>query len=179
MENRGGETVSIVVCDDDVVDAYHWSQKFLANHGFNQYELSSFARMGKESRHNTTYWERRPYRGFGLGACSFDGISRLQNEKNLIKYLESVEQDKYEPVFTETITKNQIYVEKIMLGLRRIKGVCWEEISGDLNDEQKEKIKLTIDILQQKKLIIENNGRLQLTPTGLVVENEIITRLSL
>lgn len=166
-------------CDDDVVNAYHWSREFLANHGFNQYEVSSFARMGKESRHNTTYWERKPYRGFGLGACSFDGISRLQNEKNLIKYLESIEQNKYEPVFTETITKNQIYIEKIMLGLRRIKGVCWEEISIDLDNKQKEKIKLTIDILQQKKLITENNGRLQLTPAGLVVENEIITRLSL
>jgi len=166
-------------CDDDVVNAYHWSREFLANHGFNQYEVSSFARMGKESRHNTTYWERKPYRGFGLGACSFDGISRLQNEKNLIKYLESIEQNRYEPVFTETITKDQIYIEKIMLGLRRIKGVCWEEISVDLSDKQKEKIKLTIDILQQKKLITENNGRLQLTPAGLVVENEIITRLSL
>lgn len=166
-------------CDDEIVKAYHWSRDFLAQHGFNQYEVSSFARMGKESRHNTTYWERKPYRGFGLGACSFDGTSRLQNEKNLIKYLESIEQNNYKPVFIETITQDQIYVEKIMLGLRRIKGVCWEEISSDLNNKQKEKIKSTIDILQQKNLIIENNGRLQLTPAGLVVENEIITRLSL
>lgn len=166
-------------CDEDVVSAYHWSREFLANHGFKQYEVSSFARMGKESRHNTTYWERKPYRGFGLGACSFDGISRLQNEKNLIKYLESIEQNNYQPIFKETITKDQIYVEKIMLGLRRTKGVCWEEISSDLSNEQKEKIKLTIDSLQHKKLITENDGRLQLTPAGLVVENEIITRLSL
>lgn len=166
-------------CDDEVVNAYHWSREFLANYGFNQYEISSFARMGKESRHNTTYWERKPYRGFGLGACSFDGKTRLQNEKNLIKYLESIEQNTYKPLFAETITNDQIYTEKIMLGLRRMKGVCWEEISMNLNNEQKEKIKLTIDLLQQKKLITENNGRLQLTPAGLVVENEIITRLSL
>jgi oxygen-independent coproporphyrinogen-3 oxidase len=166
-------------CDDDVVDTYHWSREFLQSHGFMQYEVSSFARAGKESRHNTTYWERKPYRGFGLGACSFDGTSRLQNEKNLMKYLESIEQNRYEPSFTETITKDQIYAEKIMLGLRRIKGVCWEEISSDLSTEQKEKIATVIATLQQKKLIVENNGRLQLTPAGLVVENEIITRLSL
>lgn len=166
-------------CDEDVVNGYHWSREFLALHGFVQYEVSSFARMGKESRHNTTYWERKPYRGFGLGACSFDGVSRLQNEKNLMKYLESIEQDKYQPLFAETITQDQVFVEKIMLGLRRIKGVCWEEISNNLNNEQKEKLKTTIDILQEKKLITKNNGRLQLTPAGLVVENEIITRLSL
>ena len=166
-------------CDDEVVDTYHWSREFLANNGFIQYEVSSFARMGKESRHNTTYWERKPYRGFGLGACSFDGNTRLQNEKNLIKYLQSIEHDTYQPVFSETISKDQIYAEKIMLGLRRIKGVCWEDISMDLSDEQKEKLKATIAALQEKKLITEQNGRLQLTPAGLVVENEIITRLSL
>ena len=80
-------------CDEEVVNAYHWSREFLAKHGFNHYEVSSFARMKKESRHNTTYWERKPYRGFGLGACSFDGTSRLQNEKNLIKFNRSMHHD--------------------------------------------------------------------------------------
>jgi len=165
-------------CDDEVVDTYHWSRAFLADHGFMQYEVSSFARNAKESRHNTTYWERKPYRGFGLGACSFDGNARMQNEKNLMKYLESIENDTYQPTFTEIITKDQIYAEKIMLGLRRIKGICWKDISEDLHDEQKEKLKITINALQQENLITEKDGRLQLTPAGLVVENEIITRLS-
>src|SRR5204863_2631309 len=92
----------VLPCDDDVVDLYYWSREFLSNYGFNQYEISSFARDGRESRHNSMYWERKPYRGFGLGACSFDGISRLQNEKNLMKYLESVELNTYKPVFAET-----------------------------------------------------------------------------
>jgi len=166
-------------CDDIVVDAYYWSRKFLAKHGFNHYEISSFARNGNESRHNTTYWERKPYRGFGLGACSFDGISRLQNEKNLIKYLESIEHNAYKPIFAEKITQDQIYAEKIMLGLRRIKGVCWKEISINLTEEQKNELTIKIDMLKQKKLITEINGFLQLTPAGLIVENEIITRLTL
>jgi len=166
-------------CDEEVVELYHWSREFLAENGFAHYEVSSFARSSKESRHNTTYWERKPYRGFGLGACSFDGVSRLQNEKNLMKYLESIENDTYQPIFTEIISQNQIYAEKIMLGLRRIKGVCWEEISTDLSGDQKDKLKATINALEEKKLVSQNNGRLQLTPAGLVVENEIITRLSL
>lgn len=166
-------------CDDEVVNTYHWSRDFLANHGFTQYEVSSFARNGKMSRHNTTYWERKPYRGFGLGACSFDGHTRLQNEKNLTKYLESIENDTYQPIFSETITQDQVYAEKIMLGLRRMEGVCWKDISQHLSDEQKEKLIETITAFQEKKLITEKNGILQLTPAGLVVENEIITRLSL
>lgn len=166
-------------CDDEVVGLYYWSRDFLAKYGFNQYEISSFAREGRESRHNSMYWERKPYRGFGLGACSFDGIARLQNEKNLIKYLESVEQNTYKPAFVETITTQQVYAEKIMLGLRRMQGVVWSEISGDLTDEQRNQLMSKINELKEKNLIRECDGRLQLTPAGLVVENEIITRLSL
>jgi putative oxygen-independent coproporphyrinogen III oxidase len=169
----------ILPCDDDVVDLYYWSREFLAQHGFNQYEISSFSRDGRDSRHNTMYWERKPYRGFGLGACSFDGTSRLQNEKNLIKYLESVEQAVYKPVFGEKITKEQVYAEKIMLGLRRMKGVCWEDVKMELTDEQVQELIVKLDMLKKNKLIVEKDGRLQLTPAGLIVENEIITRLSL
>jgi oxygen-independent coproporphyrinogen-3 oxidase len=166
-------------CDDDVVDLYYWSRDFLAQHGFEQYEVSSFARNGRESRHNSMYWERKPYRGFGLGACSFDGSNRLQNEKNLMKYLESVEQGIYKPVFFETITKEQVYAEKVMLGLRRMKGIMWSEVSNDLTDNQKNGITEKLNLLKEKKLITDKNGCLQLTPAGLIVENEIITRLSL
>ena len=66
-----------------------------------------------------------------------------------------------------------------MLGLRRMKGVCREEISINLTDQQKYDLSVKIDMLKEKKLITEINGLLQLTPAGLIVENEIITKLSL
>ncbi len=169
----------VLPCDDEVVDLYYWSRDFLMKYGFKQYEVSSFAREGYESRHNSMYWERKPYKGFGLGACSFDGVRRLQNEKNLMKYLESIEKDEHKEAFVESITQQQVYTEKIMLGLRRIKGVNWEDVSADLTKEQKNELLSRIKLLKKENLITENNGCLQLTPQGLVVENEIITRLSL
>jgi len=166
-------------CDDDVISSYHWSREFLAQHGFVHYEISSFARSKKESRHNTAYWERKPYKGFGLGACSFDGKTRMQNEKNLMSYLENIEKNNYDSLFTETITPEQEYAEKIMLGLRRLKGVYWNDVSNSLDKKQKTTLETIITALEQEKLIINNNGYLQLTPQGLVVENEIVTRLTL
>jgi len=166
-------------CDDEVVDLYYWSRDFLAQHGFRQYEISSFARDSYESRHNSMYWDRRPYRGFGLGACSFDGVRRVQNEKNLMKYLESMEQGRYTPIFVETITPEQVYAEKIMLGLRKMSGVMWCDISRDLTEDQRRVIRRKLDNLIEKKLIIEKEGLLQLALAGLIVENEIITQLSL
>ena len=166
-------------CDEEIAELYYWSREFLMQHGFEQYEVSSFARPGYASRHNSMYWHRKPYRGFGLGACSFDGKSRFQNEKNLMLYLESVEQQRYKPVFTEVITAEQEYAEKVMLGLRQIKGVMFDDIIKDLSEEQKQRLFFQIDLLQQEKLIKQEDGRLQLTPAGLIVENEIITRLAL
>lgn len=166
-------------CEDDVIDLYYWSRDFLAQHGFMHYEISSFARNGKESRHNSVYWERKPYKGFGLGACSFDGIARLQNEKSLMKYIESCENGLYVPAYRETITEEQVYAEKVMLGLRRAKGVSWQEIDYYLTSEKREGFVTLVDVMKQKNLIEESDGYLRLTPSGLIVENEIITRLTL
>jgi oxygen-independent coproporphyrinogen-3 oxidase len=170
---------TILPCDDEVVELYYWSRDFLAQHGFDQYEVSSFARSGYQSRHNSMYWERKPYRGFGLGACSFDGTSRLQNEKNLMKYLESMEQGTYKPAFAEIITPQQIYAEKIMLGLRRIEGIDLKNITKHLHEQQQQQLLTKIDQLKEQGLVRQEDDCLQLTPAGLIVENEIITRLIL
>ena len=125
------------------------------------------------------YWERKPYRGFGLGACSFDGISRLQNEKNLMRYMEGIEKGEWHPYFVELISEEQVFAEKLMLGLRRVEGVIKQEIISHLTDVKKNDFTAQLGLLKEKKLIVENGGRLKLTPAGLIVENEIITRLSL
>ena len=96
----------------------------MARHGLKQYELSNFARTGYECKHNTVYWERKPYKGVGLGACSFDGLLRLQNEKNLMKYMAGIEKHQCSPIISvEQLTQEQVHLEKLMLGLRRAAGI--------------------------------------------------------
>ena len=165
-------------CDDEIVDLYYWSRNFLADHGLQQYEVSSFAREGYQSKHNTVYWERKPYKGFGLGACSFDGARRFQNEKNLMKYMEGVERGDDVTIFAEELTQEQVRLEYMMLGLRRVKGVLWDELKNNLTQEREVELNNKIRDLLDCNFIKENDGRLQLTPAGLVVENEIISRLS-
>ena len=81
-------------------------------------------------------------------------------------------------ISSETITPEQKRIEKIMLGLRRITGVTHAEIMDGLLDKEKnEKQKLLFD-LQAEKLIYQKDDRYILSPRGLVVENEIVTRLS-
>ena len=165
--------------DDEIVDLYYWSRDFLADHGLQQYEISSFSREDFESRHNTVYWERKPYKGFGLGACSFDGKRRFQNEKNLIKYMEGIEQGHDITMFSEMLTAEQVRLETIMLALRRQRGIHKDELMANLSPKEQEGLEKKIRDLQERRLVVEDNGRLQLSPAGLVVENEIITQLSL
>jgi len=163
--------------EDTVVDLYYWSRDVLNKHGFTQYEVSNFAQAGHESRHNTVYWERKPYKAFGLGACSFDGERRFQNEKNLMKYLHKAEQGEDVTVFSEELSKKQIRLEKLMLGLRRSQGVLWETVLDNLSARDIAHVQQQIELLQHKNLIVDRDGWLQLTPEGLIVENDIVTRL--
>ena len=172
------KTISLP-CDDEVVNAYYWTVDFLAMHGFEQYEISNFAKPGYQSKHNSMYWDRKPYKAFGIGACEFDGTSRYQNQKNLKVYMESIEQGKEVTVFSETLTPEQVYLEKIMLGLRRAQGVTLQVLGEGLTSSQKEYIAAKVEWLKENDFIAQKDEALILTPKGLAVENDIVVKLSL
>lgn len=163
--------------DEYMVGLYHWTIDTLAQHGFEQYELSNFAKPGYQSRHNTVYWERKPYKAFGLGACSFDGMQRFANEKSLMRYLKNIEAGESVEAFSETVSSSQMYLEKLMLGLRRKVGVSIQEVTGNFTLKEKEQFVQKVLELKKQQLLHEENGYITLTPAGLVVENEVITQL--
>ena len=161
--------------EDLIVEQYKNTVDFLDKNGFEQYELSNFAKKGFESKHNQVYWDRKPYKGFGLGASSFNGQSRFVNEKNLISYLKKIEQGVDLTSFSEKLTKKQVFLEKLMLGLRQRKGLSIIDLENELINKKTffEKIRL----LEEKGLIKKRNDKLYLTLDGLSVENEIILQL--
>ena len=165
--------------DDTIVDLYEWSVNYLALHGFARYEISNFARQGYESRHNSVYWHRKPYKGFGLGACSFDGKNRFQNQKNLTNYLEGVDQGKNIHSFSETLTQEQEWLEIVMLGLRQSQGVRIADVIHNLTPEQRTNFYQKINILRDENLLTCNDDVVRLTSSGLAVENEIVLKLSM
>jgi len=169
--------IKMVLEDDDLVELYGWSVDFLDTHGFDRYEISNFAKKGYECKHNKVYWERKPYKGFGLAACSFDGIHRSQNHNNFHDYFEAIEHDQDPEVFCETLTNDQVRLEKLMLGLRTQKGVAREQMFEGLSKEQRERLESKIVSLQDKNLMYERDGRFVISPYALSVENEIVLEL--
>lgn len=163
--------------DDETVKLYHWSRDLLREYGFYQYEISNFARKGYESRHNSAYWARVPYKAFGLGAASFDGTMRAANHKNLLRYLELVEHGNDAYGYVETLTREQMWLEKIMLGVRQMKGVFVENLKEDVDEKKFSTFLNNVHELATAGLVTFDTGVLSLTEAGLALENEVVLKL--
>jgi oxygen-independent coproporphyrinogen-3 oxidase len=98
---------------------YELAMDRLGGAGYRHYELSNFARPGFESRHNSGYWDGRPYLGFGPGAHSYVPHRRWASASNVERYLAG----EFEPMMVEELTPGQRMLERIFLGLRREEGI--------------------------------------------------------
>jgi oxygen-independent coproporphyrinogen III oxidase len=159
-----------------LVDLYTWTVHELERHGFIQYEISNFSKPGYESVHNRAYWDRKPYRGFGVGAASFDGLARQVITNNLTAYLTAGQG--LVPQSSEVLTEQQVFLEHVMLGLRQKKGLDLQGMVYFLNDCQKTEFTSKITDLIAAGLMEEYGGGVRLTLKGMVVENEVVVWLT-
>jgi len=164
--------------DDAIVDLYYWSVNALAQGGFEQYEVSSFARAGCASQHNQVYWDRKPFKGFGIGAWSFDGIARIQNEKKLLTYMQAQEEDRDAVAIWEVVTPEAARLETLMLGLRRMTGVDITQVTEGLPEQKRELFLSRVEALREKNLLDREGHKIRLTPMSLALENEVSAHLS-
>ena len=163
--------------DDETVDLYEWAVNILQQNGFERYEVSNFAKPGFESRHNIAYWQRKLYRGFGLGACSFNGTVRFQNTKNLGLYISKLGAQETVVEDAEILSKQQIALEKVMLGLRQRDGLSVVDYVADMGDKQQQDFCKEVDHLERAGFLQKQDGVIRLTSKGYAIENEITLRL--
>lgn len=163
--------------EDALLELYEQTIGYLTTQGFMQYEISNFAKTGHASTHNTKYWERRPYKGFGIGAASFDGTRRTINEKNLTRYLDASQNGLFLPSETETLTLQQIALERIMLSLRQTKGMLLEDMVNCVGINEQKILMAKLKELELSNLLRIENNRVILTLRGMILENEVVLRL--
>lgn len=169
---------SLTLPDESLVaDLYSWSVEQLKINGFLQYEVSNFARPGYESEHNLAYWTLKPYKGFGIGACSYDGRKRYMNEQNLMHYIMCIEQGNDPVMYDECLNPGQIRMETLMLSLRRTAGLQYNYLMEGLSDKEQNTIKEKVVAMDKAGLLRIEDGYIKLTTAGFVVEQEIITQL--
>ena len=105
-------------------EQYALLQETLEAAGYLQYEISNFARPGFCSRHNSAYWAREPYLGLGAAAHSFNGSDlRFWNPASVERYCAALEGGVLPTEGSERLGEREIYNERVMLGLRTVRGV--------------------------------------------------------
>ncbi|MCF6280166.1 MAG: radical SAM family heme chaperone HemW [Flavobacteriaceae bacterium] len=128
-----------------------------AKNGFRHYEISNFGKPNYFSKHNTSYWQGKPYLGVGPSAHSFNGKQRSWNVSNNAKYIKSIQQEKL-PNEVETLSINDRFNETIMTGLRTIWGVSLTQIEQDFGEKYKNHLLKSADkFIKQRLLFIEEN----------------------
>lgn len=98
--------------------------------GFVHYEISNFGKPNYFSKHNTSYWQGKPYLGIGPSAHSFNGNERSWNVANNTKYIQAIEKREL-PNTVEHLTKEDRFNEYIMTGLRTIWGVSLDRVERE------------------------------------------------
>ena len=136
--------------------------------GIKRYEVSNFAKKCFEAKHNSSYWDHTPYTGLGAGAHSFDGRhTRRANICNLDRYI--AHPDSTEIYTIETLTAEDLYNEKIMLGLRTSRGIDRQTVHPS--------VLKAVERHLADGCLAESDGKLTATQKGIHILNEIITDL--
>ena len=94
------------------------AHRLLADAGFEHYEVSNYARPGREARHNSAYWSGVPYVGVGPAAHAFDGDVRRWNERGYSAWRDTVLAGKDPLAGSERLTADNRIAESVYLGLR-------------------------------------------------------------
>jgi oxygen-independent coproporphyrinogen-3 oxidase len=142
----------------------------LAATGYEQYEISNFARPGFESRHNTKYWLLEPVYGFGVSAHSLDGFQRYSNGRDTAKYVEHIERSGTAEATRETINAASEYV---FLGMRLERGIDLDEYFKRFEIDLEGTYGSDLERLQNEGLVEIRENILKLTQKGKLFSNEV------
>lgn len=135
--------------------------------GYNHYEISNFAKPTMQSKHNSSYWQRKNYFGFGPSAHSFTGKSRRWNVANNALYIQSLKNNII-PFEEEILTPTQQLNEYIMTSLRTMEGLDFAIVTQNFGKEFTDKLlaasskytKTGKIKIEQNKIILTKEGKL-------------------
>ncbi len=148
--------------EDDLADMYDYACDTLKSHGFLRYEISNFAKIGQECKHNLGYWQEARYYGFGASASGFVANTRYDNVYSLQEYVTTPTENLI--VNAQEISLQEQANEYVMLGLRLTKGVSLEQF------QQSYKVDF-FEFFPNAKILL-NKGLLQVVGQNVRVPDE-------
>ena len=145
--------------------------------GFEQYEISNFARPGYRSRHNSSYWHGIPYLGLGPGAHSYDGRNcRRVNDYSLRRYMEAGRAKTFAdvPHTLEKLSADECYDELICTRLRTCEGLSLQEVPASRRSTL---LRMARPHIDGGRLELDADNHLRLTASGIFVSDDVMSDL--
>lgn len=152
---------------------YHTGVGLLEELGFNQYEISNFAQLGYESRHNLNYWKNGEYIGFGCGAHSCYRSVRRANVQSIEEYIRRITTGQSVIAAQEKIDPETEVFETLMLAFRLTEGVNKQEFASRFQFSITDKYAKEIEELKKQELVVEDKYSIRPTALGFDFENRI------
>lgn len=177
ISSEGRGTFPALPDEESEREMYRMTQEILAEAGICRYEISNYAKPGRESLHNSGYWTRREYIGFGLGASSMLKNTRFKNTDVLKAYLAG---KTIETESVEVLTKEAQMEETMFLGLRMMQGVSENAFASIYKTTMQEVYGEILERMKRQALMERSeDGRWYLTEEGINVSNAVMAEFLL
>lgn len=156
---------------------YQRTEEVLETAGYHRYEISNYAKKGKECKHNLGYWERKNYLGLGLGASSFIDNVRFKNIDILPVYMEKSKNPEVMREEVEHLSLTEQMEETVFLGLRKMQGVSIDEVRKQFGPVFEIRYSDNVRRMETEGLIVVEDGYFRLTKKGIDVSNYVFAEV--
>lgn len=165
------------VDEDAAVEIFRRTEDALEGAGLRRYEISNFARPGRECRHNLKYWRYEPFLGLGPSAGSRIGCRRWSNKPSLVAWSEALEQGRDPREEVIALDAAGAAREALVFGLRLVEGVDMRALGERFGVDLAPLYGRALDELAAEGSIVRDGDRLRIPADRLLVSNAILSRL--
>lgn len=160
--------------EDEEAAYYQMAREILEAHGYQQYEISNFARGAEYvCQHNLIYWRHQPYLGLGPSGHSFINNARFANKRSLAFYINSLRKKELPTDFREELTPEQLMFEYTFLSLRLREGISLPDFRRRFGTDFSEKYHSAIRRLAEDELIEWDENSVRLSHKGWMVADSV------
>lgn len=152
--------------------------EYLRKAKYEHYEVSNFAKEGFHSKHNSSYWQQKPYLGLGPSAHSYDGKNRQFNISNNAKYLRALQKNEI-PAEMDFLTAKDRINEYLMTSLRTSAGCNLLYLKSELGYDLRKNAKPQIEQWKNSGFCILEDDYLKLTLKGRLLADKLASDLFL
>lgn len=167
----------IPLTEENERELYSLAMETLAQAGFDQYEISNFARPGKRCRHNEVYWANEAYFGFGMGACRYVQGRRETNTRNLVSYIRRIQEGESAVFQSEELTAPERARETMAIQLRRAEGINRGAFREQTGFSLEETASDSLPSLIEQGFLVDSGTCVFLSHEGKFVADAVIARL--